>query len=143
MQQIPVAAYNQLGTCLSSCLRPETYDSLLFLFHVLSIYFIDAYIIVDGLDEFENRTTLLSLLLAIRSNSFHILVSTRHITDVARTLDSYPTIKIEGDIIEEDIATYVRSRFEAHDVNDPTYEKLKTAVVRKSEQRCNELYQSY
>lgn len=87
-------------------------STLLFFFHLLSNCFVDAYIVVDGLDESENRASLVSLLLAITNNAIHTCVSSRPSADLEKELSLYPTIDSESSRVEEDIACYVRSQLD-------------------------------
>lgn len=112
-----------LSVLFSSCQdadRPPSIDELLATLRQLLNSFIDVYIILDALDECREQEELLELLSRIMSwgvDHLHILTSSRPERVIEEGLQHLikkddDKIKIQSDLINNDIRTYIKGRLE-------------------------------
>lgn len=112
-----------LSALFSSCQdadRLPSIDELLETLRRILSSFIDVYVILDALDECSEQEDLLGFLSRIMSwgvDHLHILTSSRPervIEEGIQHLISYDnTIKVQSDLINDDIRTYIRGRLDS------------------------------
>ena len=95
----------------------------------------DVYIVLDALDECEQRDELIELIRTItewHARPLHLLVTSRKERDIEHALESLATGKIciENDMVDADIQDYVRERLQ----HDKKFTKWPPGVRKEIEQ---------
>ncbi|OAL01772.1 hypothetical protein IQ06DRAFT_368197, partial [Phaeosphaeriaceae sp. SRC1lsM3a] len=111
---------SELIDLFTNCMRRRTHPStetLLELFQQSTKGFLQAYLIVDALDECSQRVELMQALTTIslwRSQNIHIIVTSRLERDIEMSmmkfLDEHARVVLDSAVVDEDIRRYVRQR---------------------------------
>jgi hypothetical protein len=112
--KIPTSLEHLFSSCENGQRQPPL-DSLLEVLHHTIQEFPQSYIILDALDECVDCAELMSILERIagwKLDETHLLVTSRKIHDIQRSLESIEdtrhTICLEKELVDKDILTYVR-----------------------------------
>jgi hypothetical protein len=132
----------------SSCDNGQRQPSLDNLLKVLQEWIKDfprTYLVVDALDECENRRELMSIIKTIsawRLQGLHMLFTSRREGDIKLTLESIldnrNIICIQTDAVDHDIQLYVRQQLKDEEslrkwqVDDPTRQRIESSLGEKS-----------
>ncbi len=118
--------------------RPTIRDTLVMLRRIIDSIAASVYLVVDALDESQDRTSLLEGLREIRSwdqKNLRIFVTSRREPEIEDTLChlATDTIPLEESVVDGDILTYVRYQLE-HDVrlskwSEQIREEVETALL--------------
>lgn len=112
------AALNEL---YASCLNRGHWASTEALFSTLEkmvIEFPETYLILDALDECDDRSKTLEIikrLESLKSKNLHILITSRKEADIERSITSFVSQKLcvdlQASLVDEDIRSYVNHRW--------------------------------
>ncbi|KAF5317186.1 hypothetical protein D9611_003778 [Ephemerocybe angulata] len=73
----------------------------------------DAFLILDALDEFDDRRTLFPILKQLVHGGWRVMVTSRQLPDIEDALRSYPQVEVTA--TKEDLELYVSRRLEESD----------------------------
>lgn len=126
------------STCDNGRSRPTMQDTLVLLRRLIDTSPTLVYVVVDALDECQDRRSLLKVLKDIRSwnqKNLHIFGTSRRETDIEDVLCPLATdmISLEEDVVDKDILTYVRYQLQHEGRlsrwSEKTQEEIETALV--------------
>ena len=89
-------------------------------------------LVLDALDECQDRESLLELLVRLADSancSAKVLVSSRRELDIQNAFDSKPRIPIESDIVDKDIHSYLESVIKTNTRLRKLSPSLKTTIL--------------
>lgn len=91
-----------------------------------------TYIVIDGIDEIAEREHFLALILRLqRLDNVNVLVVSRPLQDVEKCLSHALKLRIETDMVNEDIRTYIKLRIHRDSKLQSIKSSLKDEVEAK------------
>lgn len=82
-------------------------DVLMSLIESISAVFDRVFVVVDGINECDNRSELLLTIASIKTKKWNLLITSRMCTDVQRAFEGKNAVELDGPSVEADIATHV------------------------------------
>lgn len=125
-------------TCDSGRSRPTIQDMLVALRRIIDTTATSTYVVIDALDECQDRRSLLEGLKDIQSwnqRDLHVFGTSRQETDIEDTLRPLATdiVSLEESVIDKDILTYVRYQLQHEGKlsrwSEKTREEIETVLV--------------
>jgi hypothetical protein len=94
-------------------------------------FFSQVYLVIDGVDECQDREQFFTLLGEIGTDNTHILATSRYEQDIARCFKQWNLMHMEDTAVNRDIQIYIDTRFAAGEKLSKIRPELKAMIRTK------------
>ena len=117
-KDVAAVLMNSFGAkCLSNAQTDDlSLDDLKGSFSTISRHFKDVMILIDALDEANDRVTLLSFLHELvtrRGTNFKLLVTSRREADIQAEFGRFPSVELNEETSKADVRIYISAQIES------------------------------
>ena len=115
-------------------------DTLLFTLEWISHAYEQVYIIIDGLDECENRKTLVNNLSNIPTDAFNLFITSRPENDIVKAFGEKPNMGMDNKYVQQDIAAHIKIVLDEDEDFQDLDVDLKNEIAEKLQAKNEGMY---